>query len=464
MNKALRHLLLAALAVIVHLKVTSASSQLVTKTIVSWNDTVRMQFQFDKAFFDQGWDTLPQVRFWKEVINLTSDTCIINIASCRKPVQRVSRTAWLDQSEAEKTCYKDSLCSAHCLEQGTNLFVTAGKGEFYEVKKTLSLVSEAVEAFEQSGCDPWYAQTILLIESPGKLKTKSSVGASGPFQLMPSVARRYGLRVTKYVDDRSDVRKAAKAAARLINTACIPHIRTYLDARGITYQQTDLWFRLLVLHAYHAGAGNVRCVIDAINPVSGGIPLIQQVWQTTCGGFKNESQNYSQIALASILNFDELIGLDGDTVYLVRGDKLMHEYRQFKGSMLPLEAYDFLRQAMSTYEKDFVDDMIPYDQFMSRISMVRTEFSRIAASIGFNDGDIHLKEYPASEGHITSLANELTKRRRYDDAIRLLRLNLDLHPQSSAVVDTLVRTYRLTGDIKKADEIARKQPADPSGR
>ncbi|MFM7217643.1 MAG: transglycosylase SLT domain-containing protein [Bacteroidota bacterium] len=460
MKKSFRQLVLAAIVAFYHVSTFAASSQLVAKTVVSWNDTVRMQFQFDQVFFQQGWDTLPQVRFWKEVINLTSDTCIINVASCRKPVHRVSRTAWLDQTESEKTCYKDSLCSAHCLEQGTNLFVTAGKGEFYEVKKTLSLISEAVDAFERNGCDPWYAQTILLIESPGKLKTKSSVGASGPFQLMPSVARRYGLRVTKYVDERSDVRKAAKAASRLINTACIPHIKAYLDARNITYQTTDLWFRLLVLHAYHAGAGNVHCVIDAINPQSGGVPLIQQVWQTTCGGFKNESQNYSQIALASILNFDQLINLDGDTVYLVRGDKLMHEFRQFKSAMRPLEAHEYLQQTMSTYEKDFMDDMIPYDQFMSRIAVVRSEYARLAASIGFNDGDIQLKEYPASEAHITFLANELSKRRRYEDAIRLLQLNLDLHPQSAAVVDTLVRTYRLTGDNKKADQLARKQSGE----
>ncbi len=435
------------------------STQLVRKTIISWNDTVSYHFLEDSSFYTQGWDTLAQVKFWKEVINLTSDTCIINIASCRKPIQKVSRTAWMGQSEPQKNCFKDSICSANDLALGTNLFVTAGKGEFYEVKKTLSYISKAIDVFEDNDCDPWYAQTILLIESPGKLKTKSYVGASGPFQLMPTVARRYGLRVTKYQDDRSDINKAARAAARLINTGCVPYVRNYLNAHGVPFQETDLWFRLLVLHAYHAGAGNVHCVIDALNPSAGGVALIQQVWQTTCGGFKNESQNYSQIALASILNFQELINLDGDTVYLVRGDKLMHEYYQFRKSMKPYEAYEYQQQTLGTYEKDFLDDMISYDNFMQRISKVRQEFVRISKIIQPATGTITINKYPADEEHITALANELTKRRRFDDAIKLLRLNLDLHPESTAVADSLSRAYRLTGNSKMAEVYSKRAVA-----
>lgn len=432
------------------------STQLVRKTVVSWNDTATMQFLRDTSFYSQGWDTLQQVKFWRDVINLTSDTCIINIASCRKPVEKVSRSVWMGQTETEKNCFKDSLCSAWCLDYGTNLYVTAGKGEFYEVKKTLPLISQAIEVFDDNSCDPWYAQAILLIESPGKMKTKSYVGASGPFQLMPSVARRYGLRVTRYVDDRSDLKKSAKAASRLINTSCVPYIRSFLDSRGVQYKQTDLWFRLLVLHAYHAGAGNVRCVIDAINPRAGGVDLIQKVWQTTCGGFKNESQNYSQIALASLFNFDQLIQQNGDTVFLVRGDKLMHEYQRFRRSMKAYEAYDYMQQTLAAYEKDFIDEMIPYDHFMKRIAIIRKEFTRLAAAVTHSSKDVVLKTYPASEDHITAMANELTKRRRYEDAIRLLRLNLDLHPESAAVSDSLAKTYRLSGNPKMADIYSRR--------
>src|SRR6185295_15379273 len=137
--------------------------------------------------------------------------------------------------------------------------------------------------------DPFYAQAILLIESPGKNKAKSYVGANGPFQLMKSVARKYGMKITKTRDDRTDIEKAARVAAKLLNTSCVAYVKSYLDVRNIKYSETDLWFRLLVLHAYHAGAGNVHCVINAINPTKGGVELFQQIWQTTCRGFKNES-------------------------------------------------------------------------------------------------------------------------------------------------------------------------------
>ncbi len=49
--------------------------------------------------------------------------------------------------------------------------------------------------------DPWYAQSILLIESPGQMK-KSISGAYGAFQLMPGVARAQGLIVNKTLDER----------------------------------------------------------------------------------------------------------------------------------------------------------------------------------------------------------------------------------------------------------------------
>jgi hypothetical protein len=60
------------------------------------------------------------------------------------------------------------------------------------------------------------------------------------------------------------------------------------------------------------------------------IKLFEKIWQTTCGGFKNESQNYSQIALASLINFNALIEQTGDTVFLVKGDVLLKNYNRKK--------------------------------------------------------------------------------------------------------------------------------------
>lgn len=424
------------------------SFNVVSKTVITYNDTLHLHFLQDSTMHSQGWDTLPQAIFWREVINMTSDTCIVNISYCRRPIHKVNRSVWMSQTEPEKLCFKDSLCKVYEVDNPDYLFVTAGKGEFYEVKKVLPIISRAIVAFEKNNCDPWYAQTILLIESPGKLKSKSSVGANGPFQLMKSVALRYGLKVNKYVDERSDLEKSAKAASSLIKTSCIPYIRKFLAEKNISYKETDLWFRLLVLHAYHAGPGNVRCVIDAINPDSGGVKLFNKIWQTTCGGFKNESQNYSQIALASLINFNNLIETNGDTVYLVKGDVLLKKYvrKRYK----PWEAFDYLNTCLLTYENDLLDEMIPYEYFIKRVTAIKNELNHIASVVTQSQRDVVQRKYPASEDHVNQLASQLSKRQRYEDAIKLLRLNLDDSPTSLTFLDSLSRLYRITGDLKNA--------------
>ena len=124
---------------------------------------------------------------------------------------------------------------------------------------------------------------------------------------MKPVARQLGLKVNKHVDERSDFNKSAWAAAKLIRTICIPYTNKMLDARGITYNQTDLWYRLLVLHVYHAGAGNVAKAINVIDPCEGNIELIKSLWQTKAGQFGIASQNYSQVALANLIELDLLL-------------------------------------------------------------------------------------------------------------------------------------------------------------
>jgi hypothetical protein len=425
-----------------------SSFQLVNKVVISHNDTMHLSFVNDSSLYKEGWDTLAQAKFWKDVICMNSDSCIINVASCRKPLDKVSRSIWMNQSELEKGRYKDSVCSAYCYEAGTNLFVTSGKGEFYELKKVLPDISKAIRVFQQNNCDPFYAQAILLIESPGKSKSKSYVGANGPFQLMASVARKYGLHVSKSRDERTDLEKAGRVAAKLLNTSCVAYVKQYLNERSIAYNETDLWFRLLVLHAYHAGAGSVHCVINQLNPSKGGVDLFRQIWQTECGRFKNESQNYSQIALASLVSFDEIINQDGDTVYLVQGDKFLKKYN--RKTFKPVDAYSYLNRCLSAYETDLIDGTIPYDNFMRKINFIRKEFVFIASHVSGNNDKISLNQYPATENHVDSFAFSLMRHQRYDEAIKLLKLNIDMHPASTTAYESLARAYSISGDKRMA--------------
>ena len=119
------------------------------------------------------------------------------------------------------------------------------------------------------------------------------------FQLMPAVARAQGLTVNRSRDERSDFERSAFGSSSLIKKVCIPEAKRILNAHKLTYSENEIWFRLFVLHVYHAGSSNVAAVVNKIAPKEGGKELIQQMWKTTAANFGNNSQNYSQLALAS---------------------------------------------------------------------------------------------------------------------------------------------------------------------
>jgi len=259
--------------------------------------------------FQENWHVLPQPIFWKDIMFLSPDSCLINIAKNRKVLLRMSVQEWNKQTEDAKLLFKDSLRKQYGLELTDKINVTTGKNDFYKFDLVYPTIPKGVAVFRENNVDPWYAQVILMIESPGQLK-KSISGAYGAFQLMPGVARSHGLTVNQHIDEREDFDKSAKAASHLISTVCIPEAKKILNAHHLTYNEEDLWFRLFVLHVYHAGAINVRAVVNKIAPTSGGQQLICDMWQTQAGNFGNNSQNYTQLALASQLVLSDLIAAD----------------------------------------------------------------------------------------------------------------------------------------------------------
>ena len=268
-----------------------------------------------EMIYDQGWDELAQPIFWKQIMQLSSDSCLVNIGSTREIIKKTSLATWNSQTKAEKASFRDSIKKLHELPQDAHVYVTSGKSDFYKFQVVYPSISEGVAAFERFEVDPWYAQAILLIESPGQLK-KSRAGAYGPFQLMPAVARAQGLTVNRYTDERKDFERSAYGASRLIHRVCIPEAKRILNARNLAFDENDLWFRLFVLHVYHAGAGNVSAVIAKINPSEGGQSLIRSMWVNSAAQFGNNSQNYTQLALASQLILDEMVHENYD--YILR--------------------------------------------------------------------------------------------------------------------------------------------------
>ncbi|MEO9533047.1 MAG: transglycosylase SLT domain-containing protein [Crocinitomicaceae bacterium] len=260
--------------------------------------------------FEERWDTLAQPNFWKFVMQMSPGTSILNVRATRQILEITSLEEWNKKSDDEKEAHRALLRKENGLPEDERIFMTTGKNDFYQFDKVFPSISKGVNIFIDNDTDPWYAQAILMIESPGKL-AYSNVGALGPFQIMKSVARNHGLRVDKYVDERKDFDKSAMASSHLIRTACIPEAKRIMRKFGIEVkgeEQYKLWFRLLVLHCYHAGAGNVdRLMVNVIKPKAGGQQLIDTIWHSEYGQFGNSSQNYSQLALASLLILDNLI-------------------------------------------------------------------------------------------------------------------------------------------------------------
>ncbi len=266
-------------------------------------------FVYNKQMYQLSCDTLSNVKFWRSIMNLNKDTALLNTPENRKVLCKVAVKDWEAQTEEQKARYKDSLRFTYCLSDSARILLTAGKSFFYDFNKASVNFHKGINGFVDNDVDPWYAQAILLIESPNKLQ-KSNVGAYGSFQLMKDVARLFGLKVNKHVDERADFDRSAYAASSLIKKICIPKTRQMLDSLGIKdYDENELWFRLLVMHSYHAGAGNVKKALFSFRPTKGNMDLIYTLWHTETSRFRSASQNYSQLVLAAMFEVHEKYSL-----------------------------------------------------------------------------------------------------------------------------------------------------------
>ncbi len=257
---------------------------------------------------NEGWGDLNQIKFWQTIFRLDNNIAVINNSTTREIIETVNFDSWMLQTQEQKDSYFDSLRIALNEDSSLVFYVTSGKSDYYQFHKVLKDIVKAKPIFDSLNVDSWYAQSILLIESPGKIR-KSSVGAYGSFQLMESVAKQYGLKVNKSIDEREDFNKSAEVAAKLISHSCIPKahsiVRSYIDSTS--YSESDIWFQLLVLHIYHAGATNVKRVVDYMSPTVFGQSFITSLWQTNYKSFQNASQNYSQVAIAANIELMNLM-------------------------------------------------------------------------------------------------------------------------------------------------------------
>ena len=407
------------------------------RTVVGYGTKTRGKFINNAAIFKEGWDTLSHVRFWQEIMAMPHDSLLLNVAHLRQPLFSLHVSDWNCQSVDEKDEYKRLVCVSNDLSSATSIFVTAGKEHFFEFRKVLPMIPTAIEIFEQEGTDPWYAQTILLIESPGKTQGTSYAGARGAFQLMPSVARSQGLIVTNTRDDRTDLRLSAAAAARFIRKVCVAEGRRLLNKYSVPFDESDLWFRLFVMHIYHSGAGNLSAALNAMQPTEGGMDFIRKLWQTEAAGFKNESQNYSQVALAAMVNFDRLLNSETDlsTVYLVQGDKRLAELND--GSIVCVDTVAYLTECLEAYGSDLVEGVIPVSYFLESETRIINQLNKICKQAS----GCEVNSPTNRSERIVEVASKLITKRKLSDAISILEKSIEINPLSFSSYNLIISAY-----------------------
>ncbi len=124
---------------------------------------------------------------------------------------------------------------------------------------------------------------LVMVESMFNMNAFSRAGASGVWQFMPGTARKFGLKISKGVDDRSDPVLSAQAAARMLK---------------YDYDIVGTW--PLAINSYNAGRRHLERAIAAL----GTRDIVKIIRRYRVGSYGFASRNYYPEFLAACRVYD----------------------------------------------------------------------------------------------------------------------------------------------------------------
>ncbi|HCF05579.1 MAG TPA: hypothetical protein DEU72_04975, partial [Desulfomicrobiaceae bacterium] len=144
------------------------------------------------------------------------------------------------QANVSSRIFAPTIIKDPAVQKYFSLYTKKARGSFVAVlERAQGYLPAVLERFRAAGL-PEELAYLPVVESGFDPSATSSVGAAGIWQLMPGTARRFGLRVDWWVDERRDIFRATDAAIGYLK---------YL------YAQFGDW--KLALAAYNAGEGAI---------------------------------------------------------------------------------------------------------------------------------------------------------------------------------------------------------------
>lgn len=209
----------------------------------------------------------------------------------RRRLRRLARTK-KPQDDADTALIEAAGGPQAPVLQGAHRRVRAQRGVADNFRagreRSRPLFAEIQQILREEGV-PAEVAVLPFVESNFNPQARSSAGAMGLWQLMPATARGLGLKVTRRRDERRDVRKATRAAARMLRQ---------------NFEMLGTW--PLAITGYNHGPYGVRRAVRQVGSTD--LMVLIENYQKSTWGFASKNFYAEFLAILELLRQDDDLG------------------------------------------------------------------------------------------------------------------------------------------------------------